>query len=115
LYTVFSTDRNLIKSIRPVKELSQEKFPSILFMLHATGGHAGAICMRLAATQLHCMRLAATQLQFACDWRPLGYNLVAASRIQFLHALSASCVQSHQFFASTLREQLFELINEDAI
>ncbi len=31
--------------------------------LHATGGHAGTICMRLAATRV----------QFACDWRPLDY------------------------------------------
>jgi hypothetical protein len=50
------------------------------------------------------MQLAATRLPFACDWRPLGYNLHAAS-----------CVQSRQFFASTLREQLFELKNLDAI
>ncbi len=28
---------------------------------------------------------------------------------------SVSCVQSRQFFASTLQEQLFELKNEDAI
>jgi hypothetical protein len=34
-------------------------------MLHATGCHAGTICMRLAATRV----------QFAYDWRPLGYNL----------------------------------------
>jgi hypothetical protein len=34
---------------------------------------------------------------------------------QILHVLAASCVQSHQFFASTLREQLFEVKNEDAI
>jgi hypothetical protein len=27
---------------------------------------------------------------------------------QILRALAASCVQSRQFFASTLREQLFE-------
>jgi hypothetical protein len=32
---------------------------------------------------------------------------------QVLHAIAASCVQSRQFFASTLREQLFELKNED--
>jgi hypothetical protein len=55
-------------------------------MLHATGGHSGTIYVRLAA-----------------------------SRMQALHALAASCVQSRQFFASTLREQLFELKNEDAI
>jgi hypothetical protein len=40
---------------------------------------------------------------------------LAASCMQTLHALAASCVQSRQFFASTLREQLFELKNEDAI
>ncbi len=34
---------------------------------------------------------------------------------QILHVLAASCVQSRQFFASTLREQLFEVKNEDAI
>jgi len=62
------------------------KFRPILFMLHATSCHAGTIYMRLAA-----------------------------SRMQTLHALAASCVQSHHFFASTLREQLYELKNEDAI
>ncbi len=36
-----------------------------------------------------------------------------ATRKQIL--LAASCVQSRQFFASTLREQLFELKNEDVI
>jgi hypothetical protein len=74
------------------------------------------------------MRLTATRLQFPCDWPPLGFNLyangghlgtiymrIAASRMQTLHALAASCVQSRQFFASTLREQLFELKNEDEI
>jgi hypothetical protein len=35
--------------------------------------------------------------------------------MQTLHALADSCVQSRQFFASTLREQIFELKNEDAI
>jgi hypothetical protein len=34
---------------------------------------------------------------------------------QILHALTANCVQSRQFFVSTLQEQLFELKNEDAI
>ncbi len=47
------------------------------------------------------MRLWATQL--------------AANRMQTLYALVASCVQSRQFFASTLREQLFKLKNEDGI
>jgi hypothetical protein len=40
---------------------------------------------------------------------------LAASRKQILHALAASSVQSRQFFASTLPEQLFELKTEDAI
>jgi hypothetical protein len=35
--------------------------------------------------------------------------------MQILHALAASCIQSRQFFASTLREQLFELVNKEAI
>ncbi len=35
--------------------------------------------------------------------------------MQTLHALAASCMQSRQFFASMLQEQLFELKNEDAI
>jgi hypothetical protein len=61
-------------------------FQPILFMLHATGGHSGTIYMRLAD-----------------------------SSMQTLHALAASWVQSHQFFASRLREQLFELKNEDTI
>jgi hypothetical protein len=45
------------------------------------------------------------------------YNLFATgrSRMQILHALAASTVQSRQFFASTLGEQLVELKNEDAI
>jgi hypothetical protein len=34
---------------------------------------------------------------------------------QILHVLAASCMQSRQFFASTLREQLIEFKNEDAI
>jgi hypothetical protein len=53
-----------------------------------------------------------------CDWRPLGYNLNATGRqlhAKFACAIVASCLQSRQFFASTLREQLFELKNEDAI
>jgi hypothetical protein len=34
---------------------------------------------------------------------------------QILHTLAASRVQSGQYFANTLQEQLFELKNEDAI
>ncbi len=74
------------------------------------------------------MQLAATRVQFICNWRPLRYNLyvtggysgtiympLAASRMQTLHELAASCMQSRQFFASMLWEQLLELKNEDAI
>ncbi len=35
--------------------------------------------------------------------------------MQILHALAASTGQSRQFFACALREQLFELKNEDTI
>jgi hypothetical protein len=41
--------------------------------------------------------------------------LLAASCMKKLHALAASTVQSRQYFASLLGEQLFELKNEDAI
>ncbi len=75
-------------------------------------GNSGTIYVRLAATTI-CMRLAATRVQFICDCRPLGYNLYATGRQ--LHALAASCMQSRQFFASTLREKLFELKYEDDI
>jgi hypothetical protein len=80
------------------------------------------------------MQISADFINVACDWRPggynfpatggwrpLGYNLYATGGhsgtiyMQTLHALAASCVQSRQFFASTLREQLLELKNEDAI
>jgi hypothetical protein len=59
--------------------------------LPATGGHAGAICMQLAAKRA----------QFACNWRPSGYNLhvtggqagtiwlqLAARRTLFLYRLA---------------------------
>jgi hypothetical protein len=61
------------------------------------------------------MRLAAIRVQFACDWRPLGYNLHATGGHPIYMRLAASRMQSRQFFASTLREQLFELKNEEAI
>jgi hypothetical protein len=57
------------------------------YNLDATGGHSVTIYMQLAASRMQ----------------------------QTLHALAASCVQSRQFFASTLREQLFELKTGDAI
>ncbi len=52
------------------------------------------------------------------DYRPLFENFLQVHSLLILCAcfcLAASCVQSRQFFASTLREQLFELKNEDAI
>jgi hypothetical protein len=86
--------------------------------------------MQISTDFIHvaCDCMAATLVQFAFNWRPLGHNLhatgshsgtiymrLAASHMQTLHALAASFMQSRQFFASTLREQLFELKNEDAI
>ncbi len=65
-------------------------------VLHATGGHAGTVCMRLAATRV----------LFICDWPPVTCKFCMRQR---------TVVQSRQFFASTLREQLFELQNEGAI
>ncbi len=35
--------------------------------------------------------------------------------MQIVHALAANTAQSRQFFASTMREQIFELKNEDTI
>jgi hypothetical protein len=71
------------------------------------------------------MQISAMRVQFACYWRPLRYSLyatgghsgtiyirLAASRMQTLRVLEASCMQSHQFFASTLREQLLKLKSE---
>ncbi len=74
------------------------KFSLILLILHANGGHAGTICMWLPATRV----------KFISYWPPVAC-------MQILHALAACCVQSPQFFTSTLREQLFELKNEDAM
>jgi hypothetical protein len=53
------------------------------------------------------MRLAAKLLQFECDWPPVA--------CYFCMRLAASCVQSRQFFESTLRGELFELKNEETI
>jgi hypothetical protein len=74
------------------------------------------------------MQILVNFIHVACDWWPRVYNLyatsghlgtiymrLAASRMQTLHALAASCLQSHQNCASTLREQRFELRNEDTI
>ncbi len=84
-----------------------------------------ANCTRVAASR---MQISVDCIHVACNWRPRGYNLhatgghsdtiymrLAANRMLILHALTASCVQSRQFFASILQEQLFELKNEDAI
>ncbi len=43
------------------------------------------------------------------------YIRLAARNIQILRPLAASCMQSCQFFASTLRPQLFELKIKDAV
>jgi hypothetical protein len=100
------------------------KWPPVAYKLYPRGRQSHANFGQFYSC---CTRLAATRVQFACDWQPLGYNLyatghsstiylrLAASHMQTLHALAASCVQSLQFFASTLREQLFELKNEDVI
>jgi hypothetical protein len=74
------------------------------------------------------MQISADFTHVACDWQLRGYNLhatgvhfgaiymrLAVSSMQTLHTLAASCMQSRQFFASTLREELFELKNENAI
>ncbi len=83
----------------------------------------------MAASRL---QISADFIHVACNFRPCGYNLhatggqsgqiymrLAASSMQIVPtwpvALAAICVQSRQFFASALREQLFELKNEDAI
>jgi hypothetical protein len=67
--------------ILPAAWLHPGKFLSILFMLHATGSHAGTICKRLAATLV----------QFVYNWRPLRYNL------------NATGCQSHTIFACDWR------------
>jgi hypothetical protein len=56
-------------------------------------------------------------IHVACNWRPLGYNLYATRRQSHAYFACASgqLLAKPQFFASTLREQLFELKNEDAI
>jgi hypothetical protein len=53
-------------------------------------------------------------MQIVPDWGTI-YLRLATICMQILHGLAASPVQSRQFFASTLREQLFEFKNEDAI
>jgi len=59
-------------------------------ILHTHGRHMDSICLRLAAKR---------QVDVAC---------IAASRLQNLHALAAITLQSRQFFAMTLGDQLFE-------
>jgi len=64
--------------------------------LQRTGGFA----CKAASCMLICMRLAAKrQVDVAC---------IAASRLQNSHALAAITLQSRQFFAMTLGDQLFE-------
>ncbi len=91
-----------------------------LVRYNLSGRQLHANCIRVAASRMQIfvdfIHVAATRVQYACDLLPLRYKLCAtsASHMQILHALAASCMQSRQFFASTLREQLFEL-NDDAI
>jgi hypothetical protein len=73
-----------------------------------------------------CMRLAATWVQFACNWRPLRYNLHATGGHSSLYATGH---QSHTNFACAsgklhakppvfckhAARTIFELKNEDAI
>jgi hypothetical protein len=69
------------------------------------------------------MQISIDFIRFACELRPRGYKLQAtgghlitmsifqrltSSRIQALHELPASCMQSRQFFASTMQEKSFE-------
>jgi hypothetical protein len=101
------------------------EWPPVACKLYPSGRQSHANNARVAANRMKnfgrfnscCLRLAATRVQFTCHG---GYSgricmRLAASRMQTLHALVASCMQSRQFFASTLREQLFELKNEDAM
>jgi hypothetical protein len=75
-----------------------------------------------------CMQISIDFIHVACNWQPRGYNLhatgghsgtnymrLAASRMRILHVLAASWVQSRQLFVSTLREQFFELKDDDTI
>jgi hypothetical protein len=82
-------------------------------MLHATGGHTSTIYMQLAAACKS--RSILFMLHAIVSHSGTIYMGLAASRMQSFHAPAASCMQSRQFFASTLREQLFDLKNEDAI
>jgi hypothetical protein len=63
------------------------KFPSILFMLHATGGHASTIYMQLAAS---CMQTSVDFIHVACnrqhsgkiymDWPPVACKVLMHQR-----------------------------------
>ncbi len=56
--------------IVPAMAASRMQISVDLILLHPTCGHAGTICMRLAATRV----------QFIWDWWPLVYNLYATGR-----------------------------------
>ncbi len=94
-------------------------------VLKPSGRQSHTNCTRVAASR---MQISVDFIHVACNCLPRGYNLHAtgghsgtidmrpiASRMQILHALAASTVQSRHFFTSTLRGQLFELKNVDAI
>jgi hypothetical protein len=69
------------------------------------------------------MRLAVTWVQFACNWRPLGYNLHATGshlgtiymQLANLACGSGPLRAKPLVFANTLQEKIFELKNEDTI
>ncbi len=100
------------------------------YNLHATGGHSVTrqetsrqeVCKRLSLHHNYIFSALASPHSQPCFWlfswlwQPLdiwfgkcaGTMDDKATRKQKLHALVASCVQSLQFIASTLREWLFE-------
>jgi hypothetical protein len=99
--------------------------PPVACKLCPSGRQSHANCTRVAASR---MQISVNFIHVACDCRPSGYNLhgtsgntgtnymrLATSGTRILLAQAASCLQSRQFFASMVREQLFELKNEDAI
>ncbi len=64
------------------------KFRPILFMLHATGGHASTICMRLAATRV----------QFICDWPSVACKLCVRLRPVACKAASFLQVRCENYY-----------------
>jgi hypothetical protein len=96
------------------------EWPPVACKLYPIGRQSHANCTRVAASL---MQISADFIHVACKWQPRGYNLHATgghlcatgghSGTIYMQ-LAASRMQTLQFFASTLREQIFELKNEDA-